>query len=186
MIQNIQRNGSRNSQGFSFKQLKTRVIQTLMDSNDMEGAEEAAYKITNKAYKRNRREEGLYVTEEVNTQLIEAVAEMKKGSDKLDKLHIYKLNNSSMNSDPDYVCKSSTKILQMAIDMDQEGPENVLQKEDAFFDGSHSRCTGYISLGLWVHHPSLRSVIRLVSMEVKSESTENLIISGGLSMKCCK
>ena len=162
--------------GMTFKQLKTHVIQTLMDSNDMEGAEEAAYKITNKAYKRNRREEGLYVAEEVNTQSIEAVAEMKKGSDKLDKLHIYKLNNSSMNSDPDYVCKSSTKILQMAIDMDQEGPENVLQKEDAFFDGSHSRCTGYISLGLWVHHPSLRSVIRLVSMEVKSEITENLII----------
>ena len=162
--------------GMSFKQLKTHVIQTLMESNDMQGAEEAAYKITNKAYRKNRREEGLYVAEEVNTQSIEAVAEMKKESDELDKLHIFKLNNSSMNSDPDYVCKSSTKILQMAIDMDQEGPENVLQNEDAFFDGSHSRCTVYISLGLWVHHPSLRSVIRLVSMEVKSESTENLIM----------
>ena len=160
----------------SFKQLKTHVIQKLMESNDMQGAEEASYKITNKAYRKNRREEGLYVAEEVNTQSIEAVAEMKKGSDKLDKLQIFKLNNSSMNNDPDYVCKSSTKILQMAIDMDQEGPENVLQNEDAFFDGSHSRCTGYISLGLWVHHPSLRSVIRLVSMEVKSESTENLIM----------
>ena len=75
-------------------------------------------KITNKAYRKNRREEGLYVAEEVNTQSIEAVAEMKKGSDKLDKLHIFKLNNSSMNIDPDYVCKSSTKILQMALDMD--------------------------------------------------------------------
>ena len=37
--------------GMSFKQLKTHVIQTLMESNDMQGAEEAAYKITNKAYR---------------------------------------------------------------------------------------------------------------------------------------
>ena len=60
--------------------------------------------------------------------------------------------------------------------MDQVGDKNALQEEDAFFDGSHSRCTGYISLGLWVHHPALRRVIRLVSMEVKSESTENLVL----------
>ena len=43
-----------------------------------------------------------------------------------------------------------------------------------FFDGSHSRCTDFISLALWVNHPSMRRVLRLVSMEVKSESTENL------------
>ena len=161
--------------GMSFKRLKTTVIQVLMDSGDLEGAQEAAYKITNKAYMRNRRQEG-NVPEEVSTQSIEAVAEMKKGSDKLDKLHIFRLNNSSMNSDPDYVCKSSSKILQMALDMDQDGEPNCLQDEDVFFDGSHSRCTDFISLGLWVYHPSMRSVVRLVSMEVRSESTETLTI----------
>ena len=103
--------------------------------------------------------------------LLEAVAEVKKGSDRLDKFHIFRMNNSSLNDLPDFVIKSSSTILPMALEMDQEGDKNALQEEDAFFDGSHSRCTGYISLGLWVHHPALRRVIRLVSMEVKSEST---------------
>ena len=60
--------------------------------------------------------------------------------------------------------------------MDQDGPPNVMQNEDAFFDGSHSRCTDFISLGLWVNHPSTRRVPRLASMEVRSESTENLTV----------
>ena len=46
-----------------------------------------------------------------------------------------------MNNLPDFVMKSSSKILQLAIDMDIDGPENPLQLEDAYFDGSHSRCT---------------------------------------------
>ena len=81
-----------------------------------------------------------------------------------------------MDDMPDFVVKSSSAILKMALDMDQDAEPNVLQEEDAFFDGSHNRCTGYISLGLWVHHTSMRKVFRLVSMEIKSESTENLVL----------
>ena len=115
---------------------------------------------------------------EVSTQSIEAVAELKKGLDKLDPFYIYKLDNSSLNGEPDYVMKSSSTMLEIAldIDLDQDGPPSVMQNEDAFFDGSHSRCTDFISLALWVNHPSMRRVLRLVSMEVKSESTENLSI----------
>ena len=161
--------------GMSFKDLKSTVIRYLLDQGDNEGAEQAAYKITNNAYKANVRQHGIQVLDmEVSTQSIEAVAELKKGSDKLDPLHIYKLNNSAMNGEPDYVMKSSSTMLEIALDMDQDGPPNVLQNEDAFFDGSHSRCTDFISLALWVNHPSMRRVLRLVSMEVKSESTENL------------
>ena len=163
--------------GLSYKQLKSTVIQFLVESGDNESAEQAAYRITNRAYKKNRREQGLTVDDTpVSTQSIEAVAEVKKGSDRLDKFHIFRMNNSSLNDLPDFVIKSSSTILPMALEMDQEGDKNALQEEDAFFDGSHSRCTGYISLGLWVHHPALRRVIRLVSMEVKSESTENLVL----------
>ena len=57
-----------------------------------------------------------------------------------------------MNNHPDYVMKSSLKILQVAIDTDVDSPENPMQDEDAKFDGSHSRCTEFISLGLWVMH----------------------------------
>ena len=163
--------------GMSFKDLKSTVIRYLLDQGDNEGAEQAVYKITNKAYKTNVRQHGIQGLDmEVSPQSIEAVAELKKGSDKVDPLHIYKLNNSAMNGEPDYGMKSSSTMLEIALDMDQDGPPNVLQNEDAFFDGSHSRCTDFISLALWVNHPSMRRVLRLVSMEVRSESTENLII----------
>ena len=60
--------------------------------------------------------------------------------------------------------------------MDQDVEDNPLQKEDAYFDGCHSRCTGFISLGLWVQHPSMRRVLRLACMEVRSEATEDIAI----------
>ena len=73
----------------SFKDLKSTVIRYLLDQGDNEGAEQAAYKITNNAYKANVRQHGIQVLDmEVSTQSIEAVAELKKGSDKLDHLHI--------------------------------------------------------------------------------------------------
>ena len=163
--------------GMSYKNLKSTVIQFLIELGDNEGAEQAAYRITNRAYRKNRREQGLTVDNVyVSTQSVGAVVEAKKGSDKLDKFHIYKINNSEMNDLPDFVVKSSSVILKMALDMDQDAEPNVLQQEDAFFDGSHSRCTGFVALGLWVHHTSMRKVFRLVSMEVKSESTENLVL----------
>ena len=112
----------------------------------------------------------------VETQSLEAVAELKKGSDLIDPLHIYKINSKAMNNQPDFVMKSCSKILKVALQMDQDGEENPLQQEDAFFEGCHSRCTGFISLGLWVQHPSMRHVIRLASMEVRSEATEDTAI----------
>ena len=81
-----------------------------------------------------------------------------------------------MNNRPDYVMKASSKILQLAIDMDVDGPENPLQLDDAYFDGAHSRCSEFISLGLWVMHPSMRQIIRLASMEVRTEHTDELSI----------
>ena len=109
--------------GMSYKNLKSTVIRYLLEQGDNEGAEKAAYRITSKAYKKNVRDQGIQVLDmEVSTQSIEAVAELKKGSDKIDPLHIYKLNNSSLNGEPDYVMKSSTTMMEIALDMDQDGP----------------------------------------------------------------
>ena len=73
------------------------------------------------------------ITEQhVETQSLEAVAEFKKGSDNIDPLHIYKINSKAMNNQPDFVVKSSSKILKVALQMDQDGDENPLQQEDAF------------------------------------------------------
>ena len=163
--------------GISYKELKSAVIQHLLDTGNPEEAEKAAYRITTQAYRKVKRDMAVDTPEQhVETQSLEAVAELKKGSDLIDPLHIYRINSKAMNNQPDFVMKSSSKILKVALQMDQDGEENPLQQEDAFFDGCHSRCTGFISLGLWVQHPSMRRVIRLASMEVRSEATEDIAI----------
>ena len=163
--------------GISYKELKSAVIQHLLDTGNPEEAEKAAYRITTQAYRKVKRDMAVDTPEQhVETQSLEAVAELKKGSDLIDPLHIYRINSKAMNNQPDFVMKSSSKILKVALQMDQDGEENPLQQEDAFFDGCHSRCTRFISLGLWVQHPSMRHVIRLASMEVRSEATEDIAI----------
>ena len=163
--------------GISYKELKSAVIQHLLDTGNPEEAEKAAYRITTQAYRKVKRDMAVDTPEQhVETQSLEAVAELKKGSDLIDPLHIYRINSKAMNNQPDFVMKSSSKILKVAQQMDQDGEENPLQQEDAFFDGCHSRCTRFISLGLWVQHPSMRCVIRLASMEVRSEATEDIAI----------
>ena len=39
-------------------------------------------------------------------------------------------------------------MAQLAVVMDQEGPENPLQGEEAYFDGSHSQYIGYKKTGI--------------------------------------
>ena len=148
-----------------------------MDSGDSKEAESAAYRITSQAFRKLKRDKKAEQNpDQVETQSLEAVAELKKGSDTIDPFHIYRINSKKMNNLPDFVMKSSSKILQLAIDMDIDGPENPLQLEDAYFDGSHSRCTDFVSLGLWVMHAPMREMIRLASMEVRTEHTDELTI----------
>ena len=163
--------------GISYKELKSAVIQHLLDTGNPQEAEKAAYRISTQAYRKVKRDMAVDTPEQhVETQSLEAVAELKKGSDLIDPLHIYIINSKAMNNQPDFVMKSSSKILKVALQMDQDGEENPLQQEDVFFDGCHSRCTRFISLGLWVQHPSMQRVIRLASMEVRSEATEDIAI----------
>ena len=64
-------------------------------------------------------------------------------------------------------------MAQLAINMDQNGPEHPLQAKDAYFDGCHSRCAGYKTLALFVYHMAMCCILRLAMMEVKSESTQD-------------
>ena len=66
---------------------------------------------------------------------METVGVIKQATDKEDKYLIYKINNSQFIREPDYVFKSSTLMGQLAIDMDQDGPEQLLKHEEAYFDG---------------------------------------------------
>ena len=110
-----------------------------------------------------------------NRQSFDAVAEVKKRSDDLEKFHIYHKYNSMMNDQLDYVFKSSLKMAKVAILMDQTSSTyNALQEEDCYFDGTHTRVRGFKTLALWVFHPVLRYILRLATMDVKAESTQHI------------
>ena len=107
---------------------------------------------------------------------MEAVGILKQATDKEDKYLIYKINNSQFNGQPDYLFKSSAPMDQLAIDMDQDGPEHPLQVEEVYFNGCHSRCTGYKTLALFVYHRAMHHILRLAMMETNSESMHEISI----------
>ena len=83
-----------------------------MDENDGTGAKNAAEWITYKAYRHCKYKWRMTSdSAEVSTQSIEAVVELKKGSDELDKFYVYEINNSAMNNLPDFVVKSGSTVL---------------------------------------------------------------------------
>ena len=163
--------------GLSYRNLRTTVVQHFLDERDGAGAQTAAERIMYKAYRHCKYKHRVHLdSAEVSAQSIEAVVELKKGSDELDKYYIYEINNSAMNNLPDFVVKSGSTVLQFAVEMDQNGPESILQDEDVYFDGCHSWCKDFISFGLWFRHPSMRQVIKLAGMETKKEDTQAITL----------
>ena len=107
---------------------------------------------------------------------LEAVGILKQAMDKEDKYPIYQINSTQFIGQPNYIFRSKAPMAQLAIDMDQDGPEHPLQGEEAYFDGCHSRCAGYKTLVLFVYHTAMHHILRLAMMEVKSESTHEISI----------
>ena len=94
---------------------------------------------------------------------------------------IYPMNCSEINSGETYVFKTSRYSLELATKMGAtrktvRGQPSILSLEKAFFDGMHSRCKGYKTLTLWTHHPGMRRMQRLATMECKKESMEMIEI----------
>ena len=58
-----------------------------------------------------------------------------------------------------------------AIRIDISGEEDRLQKENAYFDATHTRVHRFKSFALWLIHGPMREMLRLVSMEMRSENT---------------
>ena len=42
--------------------------------------------------------------------------------------------------------------------------------ENAYFDATHSRVHGFKTIGLWLVHPAMLQILRLASMEIRSEN----------------
>ena len=67
-------------------------------------------------------------------------------------------------------------MVQLAIDMGQNGLDHPFQGKEAYFDGCHSRCAGYKTLALFVYHTAMCHILRLAMMEVRCESTHEISI----------
>ena len=79
--------------------------------------------------------------------------------------------------------KSAKDMLLLAAEMDQSGEQNPIQQEAAYFDGSHSRCVGFKTLGLFVLHPGMRCLVRLASMEDEKSQPRILLCFGSCLMR---
>ena len=157
------------------KNLQVQCVKERINSGDIQGARSVSRKLSNRSRIRQIRSQILDIDQNTNMHSLEAVATFKAACDKVDEFHIYKMNDGRMNGGTDYVFKTSRLCGELGLMMDTNyKPQNVLQQEDAYFDGAHSRCQGFISLGLWVFHRSMRRLLKLVAMEVRSESQENI------------
>ena len=93
---------------------------------------------------------------------LEVVCILKRATDTKDNYQIYKINNSQFNGGPDYMFKPSHTMAQIVFDINQEGPENPLWSEEAYFDGSHSWCIGYKTLALFCIIQACRAFLELL------------------------
>ena len=173
-----------NNKNLGPKKLKLKLMKEQVDKGKFSEAKEVAEVFADSRRVKLIRQSILRGEDDLLPNSMEAVAEVKKGSDTTDTFHIYKINSMAMNNLPDYVFKTSRVMLVIALMMDQDGPRNSLQEELCFFDGAHSRVNNFVALAAWVLHPSMRMLFRLASMEVRSESHTTVEIFWGLFNEC--
>ena len=72
-----------------------------------------------------------------------------------------------------YVFKTSTVSLRIAGMIDGKikvgGQDSSLHMEPAYFDGMHSRVKYFVSLTMWVFHPSMHMMLLLAIMDTPRE-----------------
>ena len=94
----------------------------------------------------------------------------------MDKFYIYQIGNVNCGHECDHVFKSSRKMAKIAIDMDIDGLDNLLQLENAYFDATHSHVQFFKSLGLWLIRPTMKKVLCLASMDIRSEHHKDIAL----------
>ena len=157
----------------SAKQIGVEHVMQFIDNGDMDGAEFEAEKwIDKRGARRVLDANNPEKSQDHNS--FDAVGILKQKTDQKDKYYIYKIGNKNLGASSDHVFKSSQKLGKIAIDMDVDGPDNILQLENAYFDATFSRVHGFKSLGLWLLHPVMAKILRLASMDVRSENHEEI------------
>ena len=159
----------------SAKQVGLRQIVKLIDAGNMDAAEkEAEVWIDRRKVKWQM--EAMNPQEGMDHNSFDAVGIVKQKTDTKDPFYIYKIGNKNLGGGSDYVFKSSTKLAKIAIQMDVNGEPNLLQLENAYFDATHTRVYGFKSLGMWLLHPAMKKMLRLASMEIRSENYRDIAL----------
>ena len=108
---------------------------------------------------------------------LDAVCHLKTKSDKTDKFLIYRVQNGAGCNKTTFVFKTSQWCAEIGLKMDVDAEPNPYNQEAVcFFDVSMKRLQGgYKALALWTFHPITHRIIRLCSMDILRESTEDLV-----------
>lgn len=154
-------------------QMKLIEVGDATDKGDIAEGKRRARQLN---WKRLRMENGLIAREQnPNPQSMEAVGLYKEAVDEHDEYLIWLIHDKRYDTQkPDMVIKSSKEMVKLMDKMNQDGPSNPMQEMEVFFDGAHRRVTGFISLALWTTHPAMLHVMRLCSMEVRWERTDDI------------
>ena len=159
----------------SAKEVGLREVALLIESGEMDmAAAEPENWVDRRAAKRQM--EKLLPTAGHDHNSFDAVGLIKRTTDIRDKYYIYKIGNRNLSGGSDYVFKSSKKMAEIAILMDVDGPENILQLENAYFDTTHTRVYGFKTLAMWMVHPAMKQILRLTSMEIWSENHTDIAL----------
>ena len=115
-----------------------------------------------------------------------ALRDFKKYCGNKDKLFMYKINSSELNpNEPNYLFKTSTTKMRMALSKCQGSRHAYLEDEPCFFDGKSMKLRkGLKTLTLSVYHPLYKKQIPLAIMDCQQENTENVVIFWKLVNEC--
>ena len=111
----------------------------------------------------------------------DAVGLLKETRDQCDKYYIYNIGNKNLSDfgelvGTDHVFKLSAKMAEIALSMNDNAPDNILQLENAYFDSTHTRVYGFKTFGLWVMHPAMKQILCLASMEIRTEKSTHIAV----------
>ena len=145
------------------KMLQVHCVQEKIDIDDIHGARLVGKKLADRNRIRSLRSTLLCRDPKLQVSSFAAVATFKEACDKVDKFYVYEINNGRMNSDNDFVFKTSRLSTELALMMDQDyTPVNCLQTEDAYFDGVHSRVVSVLGANKESKSFSMPSVVFIV------------------------
>ena len=153
---------------------KLAVSNLIIQGKAKEAKEETKYWIDKRMAQRVINEQQPIHSKDENS--FDAVSIMKRTLNEVDEYYIYRINNGSLNGESYYVFKSSKQMVQLAIHMDVNGPEDGLQMENAYFDVTYTRVHGFKSFALWLVHGPMQEMIFLASMEMRTENSNDIAI----------